>query len=242
MTLLADPTNMLTHWGECPAVEDGLFGAGSPLVFRGTDVPVARLFSILKRNGTIRDFMYWYGVTVNEDDVRTVLGFLAAEAYRPSHDIQAIILRRLVTELQSGDASRNHDWLSQPHFDRLKQWCSTQTTERVTDWSDCPQTNRFPGKVSGKLVFYDSRMPVGHLFGVLRDDFSVSVFLDWFHEGSGLLEHDVVPILEFLENDLLYDSTAYRVDSRGKPTPLGNGKTDTGSTGGWSTGAASLVR
>ena len=74
--------------------------------------------------------MYWYGVTVNEDDVRTVLGFLAAEAYRPSHDIQAIILRRLVTELQSGDASRNHDWLSQPHFDRLKQWCSTQTTEK----------------------------------------------------------------------------------------------------------------
>ena len=201
VAVAADPTNMLTFWGECPCVTDGPSEGGSLLVFRDTDVPVAGLFTVLRRNGTVEDFLDWCGHTVSEQDVRTVLDFLAAEAYRPSRDIYDRELHDLATTIQDTETLKP-EWLQGPYFDRTKQWGQEPTTDRITDWSACLQTNRFRGKVSGQLVIYDTRMPVGHLLSMLRDNFPLSEFLEWFHEGSGLEEHDVAPILEFLETDL----------------------------------------
>lgn len=47
-------------------------------------------------------------------------------------------------------------------------------------WEDCPAVERVPGKVSGKWVFRDTRVPVSALFENLRDGATVDQFLEWF--------------------------------------------------------------
>lgn len=69
----------------------------------------------------------------------------------------------------------------------------------MLDWSLCPAVDRSPGKVSGKLLFADTRVPVAALFQNLEDGATVKEFLAWF---PGVSQEQVEAVLEFAEKSL----------------------------------------
>jgi uncharacterized protein (DUF433 family) len=50
------------------------------------------------------------------------------------------------------------------------------------DWSDCPEVERDPGKLSGAWVLKGTRMPVAGIFAALAEGASIDDILTW-HEG-----------------------------------------------------------
>ena len=71
---------------------------------------------------------------------------------------------------------------------------------RLTDWSQCPQVEMVPGRVGGVPVFKNTRLPVSHLFIVLRDGGSVADFIDWYEDSVS--EENIKAVLAFLKDDL----------------------------------------
>jgi uncharacterized protein (DUF433 family) len=47
-------------------------------------------------------------------------------------------------------------------------------------WASCEAVERVPGKVSGSLVFRDTRVPVAALFENLKSGATIDEFLEWF--------------------------------------------------------------
>ncbi len=52
--------------------------------------------------------------------------------------------------------------------------------DETKHWENCQAVERVPGKVSGKWVFRDTRVPVSALFENLRDGATVDQFIEWF--------------------------------------------------------------
>ena len=69
----------------------------------------------------------------------------------------------------------------------------------MLDWSQCPATERVPGKVSGAWLFKGTRVPVKALFENLEDGGRVDDFLDWF---PGVTREQVEAVLRHAENSL----------------------------------------
>ena len=63
----------------------------------------------------------------------------------------------------------------------------------MLDWSQCPEVERSPEKVSGTWVFRGSRVPVRSLFENLEDGASIEDFLKWF---PGIERKQVEAVLE----------------------------------------------
>jgi uncharacterized protein (DUF433 family) len=61
------------------------------------------------------------------------------------------------------------------------------------DWSQCPDVERIPGKVSGAWVFRDSRMPVQLVFENLEDGMSI----DEITEQYDVTREQVKAVIEF---------------------------------------------
>ena len=64
----------------------------------------------------------------------------------------------------------------------------------MLDWSQCPEVERSPEKVSGAWVFRGSRVPVQALFENLEEGASMEDFIEWFpgverKQVEGVLEH-----------------------------------------------------
>ena len=64
----------------------------------------------------------------------------------------------------------------------------------MKDWSQCPEVERSPARVSGAWVFRGSRVPVKALFENLEDGATVDEFLDWF---PGVKRVQIEAILDF---------------------------------------------
>ena len=79
-------------------------------------------------------------------------------------------------------------------FSGLRRYCSF-----MIDWSSCPAVERDPEKVSGSLVFRNTRVPVIALFENLEGGASIDDFLLWF---PGVTREQVEAVLEFLKSDL----------------------------------------
>ena len=69
----------------------------------------------------------------------------------------------------------------------------------VIDWTQCPELERQPTKVSGAWVFLGTRVPVKALFENLEDGATVDQFLDWF---PGVARRQVEAVLEFASASL----------------------------------------
>ncbi len=69
----------------------------------------------------------------------------------------------------------------------------------MLDWSQCPEVERFPGKVSGAYVFKGMRVPVRALFDNLEDGASITDFLQWF---PGVGRKQVEVVLEYAGQSL----------------------------------------
>jgi uncharacterized protein (DUF433 family) len=66
-------------------------------------------------------------------------------------------------------------------------------------WSECPEVEREPGKVSGAWVFKGTRVPVKALFENLEDGASIDDFLKWF---PGVTPKQVEVVLQHAERSL----------------------------------------
>jgi uncharacterized protein (DUF433 family) len=53
------------------------------------------------------------------------------------------------------------------------------------DWSECPQVESVPGKVSGAWVFRGTRMPVATVFDNLEAGASIDDIIEWFDGPRG---------------------------------------------------------
>ena len=71
--------------------------------------------------------------------------------------------------------------------------------DMTTDWSECDAVEKVPDRMGGVLVFKNTRLPISHLFIVLRDGGSTKDFLEWYPE---MTEHDVRAVLSFLKDNL----------------------------------------
>jgi len=70
----------------------------------------------------------------------------------------------------------------------------------MLDWSQCPEVERVPGKVSGAWLFRDTRVPVRALFENLESGATVGQFLEWF---PGVTRQQVEAVLEFANQSLV---------------------------------------
>lgn len=63
----------------------------------------------------------------------------------------------------------------------------------ITEWTTCSAVERHPDKVSGAVVFRDTRVPIAALFENLKDGASIEDFLAWF---PGVSRAQVAAVLE----------------------------------------------
>lgn len=66
------------------------------------------------------------------------------------------------------------------------------------DWSQCPDVESVPGKVSGAWVFCGTRMPVATVFENLEDGMTIEEVVQQF----GVTEKQVKAVLEFAARSL----------------------------------------
>jgi len=66
------------------------------------------------------------------------------------------------------------------------------------DWSQCPDVESVPGKVSGAWVFRGTRMPVAAVFENLEDGLTIQEVVEQF----GVTEEQVKAVLEFAARSL----------------------------------------
>lgn len=64
----------------------------------------------------------------------------------------------------------------------------------MKDWSECPEVERSPTRVSGAWLFQGSRVPVKALFENLGDGATVDEFVDWF---PGVKRDQIEAVLDF---------------------------------------------
>ena len=69
----------------------------------------------------------------------------------------------------------------------------------MLNWSECPAVERIEGKVSGALLFKNSRVPVKALFENLEGGATTDEFLEWF---PGVTREQVMSVLEFAQRSL----------------------------------------
>ena len=74
-----------------------------------------------------------------------------------------------------------------------------------TDWDTCPAVERDPDKLSGALIFRNTRIPVATLFENLKRGATVDQFLEWYpgakrEQVEAVIDHEArgmqAPVLE----------------------------------------------
>jgi uncharacterized protein (DUF433 family) len=67
------------------------------------------------------------------------------------------------------------------------------------DWSECPDVESIPGKVSGAWVLKGTRMPVSAIFENLEAGANIDDIMEWF---DGLSREQVKAVIEFAARSL----------------------------------------
>jgi uncharacterized protein (DUF433 family) len=70
-------------WSRCNAVDRNPEKLGGTWCFRGTRLPVARLFEHLDQGSTIDEFLEWFP-SVSREQVHNVLAFARSSLERPT--------------------------------------------------------------------------------------------------------------------------------------------------------------
>ena len=66
------------------------------------------------------------------------------------------------------------------------------------DWSQCPEVESVPGKVSGAWVFRDTRLPVATIFENLEDGMTIEEVMEQFD----VTREQINAVLEFAARSL----------------------------------------
>ena len=67
------------------------------------------------------------------------------------------------------------------------------------DWSQCPEVESVPGKVSGAWVFRGTRMPVATVFENLEEGMTIDELIEMY---DGLTREQVKAVLDFAARSL----------------------------------------
>ncbi len=67
------------------------------------------------------------------------------------------------------------------------------------DWSECPDVESIPGKLSGAWVLKGTRMPVSAIFENLEAGANIDDIMEWF---DGLRREQVQTVIEFAARSL----------------------------------------
>jgi uncharacterized protein (DUF433 family) len=66
------------------------------------------------------------------------------------------------------------------------------------DWSQCPEVESVPGRVSGAWVFRGTRMPVATVFENIEAGATIEQIMEWFD----LTREQVTTVLDFAARSL----------------------------------------
>ena len=144
----------MANWLHCPAVERHAQRNGGLWVFKGTDVPLYRLYEHLAAGGTVGSFA----------DQHSVDAAWAAEALR--HEAREFCDDLLIRPDGPGEITPIP--VIEP------------TGNQMPDWDDCPVVERVAGKVSGAWVFIKSRLALYVLYDNLAAGATIEEFVDWY--------------------------------------------------------------
>ena len=158
----------MANWQHCPAVEQDTEPHGRLWVFKGTDVPLYRLYEHLASGGTVGSFAEQHGV-----DARQAAYVLEYEA----EDFRSDLLIR-----PDGAGEIAPIPAIEP------------TGDEIPDWGSCTVVARAAGKVSGAWVFTDSRLPLWAMYSELAAGTTIDEFVDWYYGSRAkvvaVLEHE----------------------------------------------------
>jgi len=70
---------------------------------------------------------------------------------------------------------------------------------RGIDWSQCPEVESVPGKMSGAWVFRGTRMPVATVFENLEAGMTIDELVETF---DGLTREQIKAVLDFVARSL----------------------------------------
>jgi uncharacterized protein (DUF433 family) len=71
----------------------------------------------------------------------------------------------------------------------------------MLNWSQCPNVESVPGKMSGAWVFKNTRLPISTLFENLAHGATVDEFVEWY---PGISREEVLAVLKFVADHSHY--------------------------------------
>ena len=163
----------MANWLHCPSVERHAQRNGGLWVFKGTDVPLYRLYEHLAAGGTVGNFSEHWGVVTEQ--VVAMLNYEADELhdYRLDHPDGVPFLRAPNREYNAPDDAH---------------------------WHDCPVVEQDSGRLGGVWVFLHTRLPVHVLHYNLAGGATVDEFVEWFagdmRKTIAVLEHEAATLRE----------------------------------------------
>ena len=170
----------MANWKHCPAVERANEQDGGLWVFKGTDVPLYRLYESLASGMTVGDFADRFGVAMQ---------------------LAAATLRYEAEEFRD-------DLLIRPDGpgEIAPIPVIVPTGAEIPDWADCLAVERIAGKVSGAWVFKNSRLALYVLYGHLAGGRTIDEFVEWY---PGVKKRQVVTVLGHEAKELATGRYAY---------------------------------
>ena len=143
----------MANWQHCPAVERHAQRNGGLWVFKGTDVPLYRLYESLASGMTVGDFAERFGVGIER-----------------------------VVEALRYEANELHDYrLNYPHgVSRMRNPEGRQTGRDDAIWKTCPLVEQNPGIFGGVWIFRRSRFPLYTVHDNLASGTTLDEFDEWY--------------------------------------------------------------
>ena len=143
----------MANWTNCPVVELDTEQQGGLWVFKGTQVPLYRLYEHLATGATVDDFAERFGV-----DVEQAAGALEYEAYE-LHDYRL-------------DYTGRVPYARNPDADRVGPDDAM--------WRACPLVEQVAGRLGGAWVFKNTRLPLYCLYDNLTSGTTLDEFDEWY--------------------------------------------------------------
>lgn len=158
----------MANWQHCPVVERHGQRNGGLWVFKGTGVPLYRLYESLASGMTVGDFAERFGVNVKQ----------AAAALE--YEAEGFRADLLIRPDGAGEIAPI------PAIE--------PTGDEIPDWGSCTVVARAAGKVSGAWVFTDSRLPLWAMYSEMAAGTTIDEFVDWYCGSKAkvvaVLEHE----------------------------------------------------
>jgi uncharacterized protein (DUF433 family) len=75
----------------------------------------------------------------------------------------------------------------------------------MLNWSQCPEVESVPGKMSGAWVFRNTRLPISTLFEHLAHAATIDEFIEWY---PGVSREQIVAVIQFVADHSRYPDDA----------------------------------